>query len=266
MNSLNLLQSHFAGRMNEPALAACRLTQAHKPKIINSLSFFRCDILKKHSICKVKTVYELSNVVRVKTLRDAPTSHGASAAWYLTLTPITKLTTNLQLSTHYFRRRTSTLRHSTPWPFHNNRSSSPEDGMEKSYDEILRLLDFLNIPADGFAYRGSRAFLSDNETPVPSDAATDMIERAMAATPEDPLYVVAVGAITNVASAILMEPEIIKRIVVVWLGGNPLYWPHTREFNLMQDLRSAQVVLNCGVPFVWPTRTWGRFTPTHDSC
>ena len=50
-------------------------------------------------------------------------------------------------------------------PFHNNRSSSPEDGMEKSYDEILRLLDFLNVPAEGFVYRGSRAFLSDNETP-----------------------------------------------------------------------------------------------------
>ena len=66
-------------------------------------------------------------------------------------------------------------------PFHNNRSANAEDGMEKSYDEILRLLDFLNVPADGFVYRGSRAFLSDKETPVPSDAATDMIERASTA-------------------------------------------------------------------------------------
>ena len=136
-------------------------------------------------------------------------------------------------------------------PFHNNRSDNAEDGMEKSYDEILRLLDFLNVPSDGFAYRGSRTFLSDKETPVPSDAATNMIERAMTRSSEDPLYVVAVGAITNVASAILIEPEIIDRIVVIWLGGNPLYWPHTREFNLMQDLQSAQVVLDCGVPFVW---------------
>lgn len=62
-------------------------------------------------------------------------------------------------------------------PFHNNRSDNAEDGMEKSYDEILRLLDFLNVPADGLAYRGSRAFLSDRETPVPSDAATDMIQK-----------------------------------------------------------------------------------------
>ena len=87
-------------------------------------------------------------------------------------------------------------------PFHNKPAQlTPKDGMEKSYDEILRLLDFLNVPAEDFVYRGSRAFLSDKETPVPSDAATDMIERAMTSDTDNPLYVVAVGAITNVASA-----------------------------------------------------------------
>lgn len=134
-------------------------------------------------------------------------------------------------------------------PFHNNRSENAEDGMKKSYDEILRLLDFLGVPSDGFVYCGSRTFLSDTDSPMRSEAASDMVARAMANAGE-PLYVVAVGAITNVAAAILIEPEIIKRIVVVWLGGNPLCWPHTREFNLAQDIRSAQVVLDCGVPFV----------------
>lgn len=138
-------------------------------------------------------------------------------------------------------------------PFHNNRSSGPAEGMEKSYDEILRLLDFLDVSSnmgDAFVYRGSTAFLSDAETAVPSEAATDMVTRAMENDAAEPLYVVAIGAITNVASAILIEPKIIERIVVVWLGGNPLYWPHTREFNLQQDVLSAQVVFNCGVPFV----------------
>ncbi len=134
-------------------------------------------------------------------------------------------------------------------PFHNNRSDSPEDGMEKSYDEILRLLDLLGVSADGTVYRGATSFLADRTKPEVTEAATDMIARAIEST-TTPLYVVAIGAITNVASAILIEPEIINRIVVVWLGGNPLYWPHTREFNLQQDVRSAQVVLNSGVPFV----------------
>ncbi len=134
-------------------------------------------------------------------------------------------------------------------PFHNNRSTGPEDGMEKSYDEILRLLDFLDVKSDGFVYRGSKSFLTNEETPLQSEAASDMVERAMDNS-DELLYVVAVGAITNVASAILLEPEIIKNIVVVWLGGNPLYWSHTREFNLAQDVKSARVVLDSGVPFV----------------
>lgn len=134
-------------------------------------------------------------------------------------------------------------------PFYNNRSKDAEDGMEKSYDEILRLLTFLNFESEGFAYRGSTAFLSSVDSPIESDATTDLIERALSDSNE-PLYVVAIGAITNVASAILIEPEIIKNIVVVWLGGNPLYWPHTREFNLAQDVLGARVVLDSGVPFV----------------
>ena len=134
-------------------------------------------------------------------------------------------------------------------PFHNNRSTGPEDGMEKSYDEILRLLNFLQVNSNNFVYKGSTAFLSDGETSLPSAAVNDMVERAMN-DPDEPLYVVAVGAITNVASAILLEPEIIKNIVVVWLGGNPHYWPHTREFNLAQDIHGARVVLDSGVPFV----------------
>jgi inosine-uridine nucleoside N-ribohydrolase len=61
---------------------------------------------------------------------------------------------------------------------------------------------------------------------------------------------VAIGAITNVASALLADPSLIERIVVVWLGGQPTYWPHTREFNLRQDVAAARVVLDSGVPLV----------------
>lgn len=134
-------------------------------------------------------------------------------------------------------------------PFHNSNSTGPEDGMEKSYEEILRLLRWLEQEAEGFAFRGSRSYLPAAEEPVASPATEDLITRAMKDT-EEPLYVAAIGAITNVASAILIEPEIINRIVVVWLGGHPTYWPNTLEFNLMQDLHAARVILDSGVPFV----------------
>ncbi len=133
-------------------------------------------------------------------------------------------------------------------PFYNRRATSPGDGMEKSYEEILRLLDRLDVPADNLAYRGSSGFLADYEHPYSSDAVNDLIERAMES--DDPLYVVAIGALTNIASAILIEPKIIERIVVVWLGGTALHWPHTVEFNLVGDVLASRLVLDCGVPLV----------------
>ena len=140
-------------------------------------------------------------------------------------------------------------------PFKNHRSESPGDGMEKSYQEILKLLKMLGKSPDGFAFRGSDNYLGDVNKPVRSEAALDLIKKAMVSSPEDPLYVVPVGCITNIASAILIEPKIIENIVVVWLGGNSLDWPHQREFNLGQDVVAAQVVFNSGVPFViLPTR------------
>lgn len=135
-------------------------------------------------------------------------------------------------------------------PFHNSRSEGPADGMEKSYQEILRLLKMLNQSSEGFAFRGSHRYLEDITNPVRSEAALDLVEKALASTPEDPLYVVPVGCITNVASAILIEPKIIQNIVVVWLGGNGLNWPHQKEFNLKQDVLAARVVFDSGVPFV----------------
>jgi purine nucleosidase len=135
-------------------------------------------------------------------------------------------------------------------PFFNNRSKNAGDGMEKSYEEILRLLALLGKSPEGFAYRGSDRYLEDISRPVRSEAALDLVKKALASSSSDPLYVVTVGCITNIASAILMEPKIIENIVVVWLGGNGLDWPHQKEFNLMQDVPAAQVVLNSGVPLV----------------
>jgi inosine-uridine nucleoside N-ribohydrolase len=135
-------------------------------------------------------------------------------------------------------------------PYFNNRSTSAGDGMEKSYQEILRLLGMLGKSPEGFAFRGSDRYLEDATRPIRSEAALDLIKKAQASAPDNPLYVVTVGCITNIASAILIEPKIIQNIVIVWLGGNSLYWPTQKEFNLMQDVKAAQVVLNSGVPIV----------------
>ena len=136
-------------------------------------------------------------------------------------------------------------------PFYNKKSASPADGMEKSYAEIMNVLDLMERQdLKSVVKKGSDRYLLDEKTPVESDAARDLVERAMAHTPEKPLYVVAIAAITNVASALLMQPDIRERIVVVWLGGQAHFWPENREFNLFQDVAAARVLFCCQVPVV----------------
>ena len=135
-------------------------------------------------------------------------------------------------------------------PFQNDRAGSAAEGMEKSHEEILRLLERLDVSPEGLVQRGSTSFLRGVDEPERNAAVDDLIERAMISAEDDPLYVVGLGAITNVTSAMLVEPRIIERVVVLWLGGHALHWPHNREFNLHGDLLAAQVALDSGVPFV----------------
>ena len=136
-------------------------------------------------------------------------------------------------------------------PFLNHRSESPKDGMEKSYDEILRLLKLLKRDdLVSTTFKGSDNYLKDENTPVYSSAAEDLVKRAKNYSPENPLYVVAIGAITNVASALLIAPEIAENIVVVWLGGHSYQHHDTAEFNMVQDIAAARAVFKCNVPLV----------------
>ncbi len=136
-------------------------------------------------------------------------------------------------------------------PFYNHHSQGPGDGMEKSYHEILKVLKLMERPEfEKVTYRGSTAYLPNEKEPVVSPAAQDLVRRAMERADDNPLYVVAIGAITNIASAILLEPAIIHKIVVIWLGGNAHDWHNNREFNLYQDVAAARIVFGCGVPLV----------------
>lgn len=136
-------------------------------------------------------------------------------------------------------------------PFFNMKSTGPADGMEKSYQEIMNVLTLMEREdLKQVVYRGSTSYMVSETEPVESDAARDLVRRAMEHTEEKPLYVIAIGAITNVSSALVMKPEIKDRIVLIWLGGNATHWPHNKEFNLYQDVAGARVVFGCGVPLV----------------
>lgn len=120
-------------------------------------------------------------------------------------------------------------------------------GMEQSYNEILKVCELAgnsSVPV----LRGSTDTIDAAGAAVESEAADQIIK--LAHQTDDIIYVLAIGAITNVVSAIMKDPSIKEKICVIWLGGNQLDWPHTGEYNLDQDKKGGQFLLDCGVPVV----------------
>ncbi|MCP4306530.1 MAG: hypothetical protein GY926_17340 [bacterium] len=129
----------------------------------------------------------------------------------------------------------------------------PDEGMEQSYEEILKIYDLVGASAEGMVFRGSPGYMTSVDTPVESPAVDRLIELAMSSPADDPLYVVAIGCVTNVASAIVKEPRIIERIVVMWTASYPSWCPRSNRggLNLEQDVAATHVLFDSGVPLIY---------------
>ena len=140
----------------------------------------------------------------------------------------------------------------------NDRAQDPETGMEMSYREIRNISKLCHKEGVCDIKKGSASYLTDIRLPVPSAAAADLAERAMRYSPENPLYVVGIGAGTNLASALLRKPEIAARIVVVWLAGNDFVAsvvpaPAASSRPVTLRLSMASLNLSGKLPFVKKT-------------
>ena len=112
--------------------------------------------------------------------------------------------------------------------------------MQESYDEVLKVLSFMEMQDEIDVYRGAVEALKDKSTPQPSEGADLIVREAMADDPR-PLYAIFLGPLTDMAAAYLAEPRIAGRVTVIWIGGGA--WPAGEvEFNLSNDIHAANVV------------------------
>ncbi len=128
-----------------------------------------------------------------------------------------------------------------------------DQSMLDSRREVDLLLELLGrddqVVADGAAVP-----IPDELTPVDSPGARLIIEESRLASAEDRLYVAFLGPLTDMASAILLDPGIVDRsVTVIWIGGEGHGEPglrRTMEFNLSNDIAAANVVFDSGIT-VW---------------
>ena len=118
--------------------------------------------------------------------------------------------------------------------------------MQESHDETVKLLRLMGLEGDVHVADGASGAIADESTPVDSPGAQLIIAEAMQDDPK-PLYIAFYGPLTDMASALLLEPRIAERNVrVIWIGGGP--WPSGGgEYNLSNDIHAANVVMKSRV-------------------
>jgi len=133
-------------------------------------------------------------------------------------------------------------------PAHFGTVKSPHT-LQDSHDEVILLLQVMDLTGRVRVADGALGALPDETTPVDSPGARLIIEEALR---DDlrPLHVAFYGPLTDMASALLLEPRVEDRNVrVVWIGGGE--WPlGGHEYNLSNDIAAANVVFRSGLE-VW---------------
>ncbi len=128
-------------------------------------------------------------------------------------------------------------------PYHHDNNISIEEGTDKSYKEIIEICNWLNFDYTNKVFKGSTDYLVNGYNEE-NDAVNRIIEIA---NKNAKTYILAIGAITNVAIAIKKEPKIVDKIEIVWIGGNSFLSKDNREFNFRQDVQAVRAVFESKV-------------------
>ncbi len=107
-------------------------------------------------------------------------------------------------------------------------------GANGSFDEIVRHL-------------GESAF--------DGSAAVDLIIRRARESRGQPLVLLPVGKLTNIALALKKDPSITTMVKIVWLGSN---YPEPGEYNQENDEPALSYILDVNVPFEMVLVRWDK--------
>lgn len=144
--------------------------------------------------------------------------------------------------------------HLKPGDGFDNSKTQAQNAAAKA-KELLRIMDVKsNIPV----IAGSDIGMSNDSTPVKSEAAKFIIQEASRTDTKQPLYVLCGAGLTEIASALLTAPQIADKLTVIWIGGpeyTDLATPPPNfsnpEYNTAIDIFAARVLFNRTTVPIW---------------
>ena len=131
---------------------------------------------------------------------------------------------------------------------HFDTSRGGPDSIARSVREIELVLDKAGMADRWPVLHGSHPMRYSRESSM-SAGVEFIIDRAMASSPDDPLWVIGLGAATDMASAYLAEPRIVDRVVAFWHLRTR--WPtKCYNFNVFGDIHAARTLFHSPLSFV----------------
>ncbi len=142
---------------------------------------------------------------------------------------------------------------------HFGTEKSPHS-MQDSFDEIHKVLGLMHKENEFNVLKGGERAMEAEDEIVVSEGARFIVEEAMK-DDERPLYIAFLGPLTDMAAALLMEPRIAKKnVIVIWIGGRD--WPAGGwEYNLKNDIKAANVVFKSEIELWQVPRNVYRMMP-----
>lgn len=126
---------------------------------------------------------------------------------------------------------------------HKKHFISASDSQNLSYNEAIKICNHLYFDKKK-VYKGSMDYIQNGYT-QDNDAVNKIIEIVQK---NKKTYILAIGAITNIALAIKKEPTISAKAEIIWLDGHELGYENNKEYNFKQDVKAIKIVFNSNVP------------------
>ncbi|MFT3888173.1 MAG: nucleoside hydrolase [Arachnia sp.] len=145
----------------------------------------------------------------------------------------------------------SHLRPGDPW-------AVTDDSAADAYAVAADVFARMGLASTEVLVKGAAEALASTSEPRDSEAARRIVAEAMRDDADTPLFYVAGGGLTDLASAYLLEPRIAERLILVWLGGpehdglgTPPPGAMPIEYNLLIDVTAGQVLFDAQALEIW---------------
>lgn len=122
-------------------------------------------------------------------------------------------------------------------PFKKNHIKTTDSGIEMSYNEARKICELCGEEYINKIYKGSTDYMNNGYN-IRNEAVEKIINTCLK---NEKTYIMCIAALTNLALAIKLEPKIIEKIEVIWIGGNALLDNDNNNTNF-KDVEAVRTI------------------------